>query len=273
MVSKRAKQAEEQPVPSKPAKSRSAQASAKAQANQQTTSSGASATLQRTLGNQQLARLAGNSLMRTPATAAQPTPAVPATRDERMAHVMKLLVDKYKYPVNGAAGLVGNLFAESGLLPNRIEGSKEATPMKAKDAHNKLTDFTPEEVMNRKYKVQGPKKPGIGLAQWTTAGRRKGLFEHEYEGKKLGVAILNHLDAQVDYLVKELESNYSICGFIRSISSSLKPKLGYCKTVYTQARNRLCRLDHKSSHILKQQCQIGSKMASKVLKTAKKTHR
>jgi len=62
--------------------------------------------------------------------------------------------------------------------------------------------------MNRKKGKRGPKKPGIGLAQWTTAARRKGLFEHRYRGAKLGAAILNNLDAQVDYLVAELSSKY-----------------------------------------------------------------
>jgi hypothetical protein len=116
--------------------------------------------------------------------------------------------NKYGYPVNGAAGLVGNLYAESELIPNRVEGSKPATPMRAKDAQGKLTDFSAEDVINRKANVQGPKKPGVGLAQWTTPGRRKGLFEHQVEGQTLGAAILNNLDAQVDYLVAELQSKY-----------------------------------------------------------------
>lgn len=135
--------------------------------------------------------------------------AQPKTKEERMAYVVKRLVEKYGYPVNGAAGLVGNLYAESGLLANRVEGSTEAAPMKAKDAKDKVAEFTPEEVMDRIYKKQGPKLPGIGLAQWTSAARREGLFKHEYEGKVLGAEILNSLDAQIDYLVKELESSYS----------------------------------------------------------------
>lgn len=211
MAGKRAGRVSEKSDSSKPSKTtkpKSTQIAEVGKVSRKTGKQVDTATLQRTIGNQQLAHLANQVVMRAPDEAAQPAPAVPPTKEERMAYVMKLLVDKYKYPVNGAAGLVGNLSAESQLLPNLLEGSQPAAPMRGVDAKGKMTDFTPEDVMNRKHKVQGPKMPGIGIAQWTEASRRKGLFAHEYEGKKLGAAILNHLDAQVDYLVKELESNY-----------------------------------------------------------------
>lgn len=134
------------------------------------------------------------------------TPAAPVTQKERMAYVMGLLVEKYGYPEAGAAGLVGNLSAESVLLTNRIEGSGVDSPMTATNVQGVKMEFTPDDVMNRKYKVSGPHKPGAGIAQWTTTKRRAGLFQHEYNGVVLGAAILNNLDAQVDYLVKELES-------------------------------------------------------------------
>jgi hypothetical protein len=55
----------------------------------------------------------------------------PAPLGGRVLQVMDLLVRRYGYPVNGAAGLVGNLIAESEVLPNRIEGSAIGTPMRA----------------------------------------------------------------------------------------------------------------------------------------------
>jgi len=129
---------------------------------------------------------------------------------ERMRHVMNLLVTQYKYPVNGAAGIVGNLWAESGVIPNRIEGSKPGTPMRAPDFFGRMTDFTPEQVMNRDSKNKiGPKRPGVGLAQWTYSSRRKGLFKHSFKGQTLGAVILYDMDAQVDYLVTELRASYS----------------------------------------------------------------
>ena len=125
---------------------------------------------------------------------------------ERAVYVMRRLIQNYGFPANGAAGLVGNLWAESGLLPNRIEESAESTPMKAPDFSGKRRTFTAPEIMARDFqRRQGPRSPGIGLAQWTSSSRRSGLFQHSYRGRELGAAILFNMDAQIDYLVKELK--------------------------------------------------------------------
>lgn len=144
-----------------------------------------------------------------------PLPVTPLTNwaslspDERMRYVMDLLVREYLYPVNGAAGIVGNLWAESGLLPNRVEGSSMRTPMTAPDFNGRRVEFTAEQVMNRNRATrQGPRLPGVGLAQWTTSSRRAGLFLHTFQGRRLGADILYNMDAQVHYLVTELQTRY-----------------------------------------------------------------
>lgn len=130
-------------------------------------------------------------------------------REARIRRVMELLVGTYHYPVNGAAGLVGNLIAESGVQPDRIEGSHEDTPMRAQDFAGRVRDFTPDEVRDRdRRRRTGPRLPGVGIAQWTSSGRRAGLFRHSFRGRVLGTAILSDLDAQVDYLVTELRRSY-----------------------------------------------------------------
>jgi hypothetical protein len=137
-----------------------------------------------------------------------PGPTMPG-ESARILRVMELLVTRYGYPVNGAAGLVGNLIAESGVLPNRIEGSHSATPMRAPDFTGRVRDWTPDEVRDRSYSRRtGPRLPGIGLAQWTSPDRRRGLFRHVFRGRLLGSAILADLEAQVDYLVTELRGPY-----------------------------------------------------------------
>jgi hypothetical protein len=164
-----------------------------------------------------------------PAPTPNPPPPAPANRPvprdwtlapstERMAYVMRRLMQNYGFPENGAAGLVGNLLAESGVIPNRIEGSSSKTPMRAPDFNGRVTTFSAEQVMNRdRQRRLGPKLPGIGLAQWTTASRRSGLFLHRYGGRQLGAEILYHMDAQIDYLVKELKDRYpSIYTFLRN---------------------------------------------------------
>lgn len=129
--------------------------------------------------------------------------------EQRMVHVMQVLVDSYNFPEAGAAGLVGNLWSESGVLPSRVEGSRPQSPMRARSLAGGTEDFTAEEVMNRDRAAgTGPARPGVGLAQWTSPNRREGLFEHEFQGQQLGAAILFNMDAQVDYLVSELQSTY-----------------------------------------------------------------
>ncbi|HSF86212.1 MAG TPA: phage tail tip lysozyme [Acidimicrobiia bacterium] len=150
-----------------------------------------------------------------PAPKPRPPRRTPGGRDwstvhvnERMVYVMERLVE-YGYPVNGSAGVLGNLYYESGVLPNRIEGSNAKTPMRAPGFDGKKHDFSPEEVMRRKPDAEeGPRKAGIGLAQWTAPPRRRRLFEHEYDGRVLGAAILSDMDAQIDFLVEELRSRY-----------------------------------------------------------------
>lgn len=158
-------------------------------------------------------------------------PGTPAATDwtavpgaQRMARVMTLLAQQYGYPVNGAAGVVGNLWAESSVLPNRIEGSSAETPMRARNFANVVTDFTAEQVMNRNAAARrGPRLPGIGIAQWTFPPRRLGLFRHSFKGRVLGPAILDNLDAQVDYLVSELSSIFgNVDRFLRNPGVSLE---------------------------------------------------
>ncbi len=125
-------------------------------------------------------------------------------RDRRVA-VMRILTQRYGYPVNGAAGVVGNLEAESGIIPNRVQQSKASTPMTSPDSNGVVTTWTAQQIMDRKEGQSGPKTGGIGLAQWTFWTRREGLFKYEYKGTVLGANILFDMDAQLDYLVHELE--------------------------------------------------------------------
>jgi Phage tail lysozyme len=126
-------------------------------------------------------------------------------KDERMLYVMNLLVGTHGYPVNGAAGIVGNLSGESSLIPSRVEGSSEASPTRTADFSGKVTDWTDEQIRDRDYKAKtGPKLPGVGLAQWTTASRRSGFF-----ARPGGTALLYDMDGQVAYLVDELAASFS----------------------------------------------------------------
>jgi hypothetical protein len=125
----------------------------------------------------------------------------------RMLYVMERLVSRYGYGVNGAAGLVGNLAAESGVIPTRIEGSAESSPLRSRNFAGQLTDFTASDVMNRNQAAGvGPASPGIGLAQWTTPDRRSGMFLWGPSGSVLGERAVFNMVGQIDYLVNELRT-------------------------------------------------------------------
>jgi peptidoglycan hydrolase-like protein with peptidoglycan-binding domain len=126
----------------------------------------------------------------------------------RRVRAMTVLIDRYGYPVNGAAGIVGNLEAESGIIPNRVQGSTSKAPMTSSNNHGGTTTWTAEQIMNRVEGQTGPKLGGIGLAQWTFRTRREGLFRHRFQDVRPGPAVLFDMDAQLDYLVHELQSQF-----------------------------------------------------------------
>jgi LysM repeat protein len=127
---------------------------------------------------------------------------------ERILYVMESLTG-HGYVMNAAAGIVGNLTYESGVLPNRIERSAPETPMRSVGFDGAVREFSADEIMRRDQESGvGPRKAGVGLAQWTWRTRRRRLFEHAFQGRVLGPAILFDMDAQVDYLVHELRTSY-----------------------------------------------------------------
>ncbi|MEL7353008.1 MAG: phage tail tip lysozyme [Cyanobacteria bacterium J06560_5] len=141
--------------------------------------------------------------------ATRPTNWAKVPADQRMRYVMKLLVERYGFSPNAAAGIVGNLAAESGVLPNRVEGSSASTPMRARNFAGRRVTFSAAQIANRSRSARrGPKLPGVGLAQWTHPVRRQRLFQHRYKGQILGSAILFSMDAQVDFLVRELRTSF-----------------------------------------------------------------
>ena len=59
--------------------------------------------------------------------------------------------------------------------------------MRARAFDGTTVTFTAEQIRTRDHVAKrGPKLPGVGLAQWTSAGRRAGLFNHRFEDRVLG---------------------------------------------------------------------------------------
>ena len=107
-------------------------------------------------------------------------------------YLMKKINNPY-----GVAGLMGNLQAESGLNPKNLQNSCE-----------KKSGYTDQtytlNVDNGTYTNFANDLYGFGLAQWTSQGRKLGLYN--FKGNKS----IGDLTMQLDYLWKELNTSYKI---------------------------------------------------------------
>lgn len=111
----------------------------------------------------------------------------------------------------GAAGLMGNLYAESGLNPRNLQQSYENALGYSDDSYTNAVD-------NGTYTNFVGDSAGYGIAQWTYWSRKQGLFDFaKSAGKSIG-----DLGMQLDYLWTELNNGYSgVLDLLRSAHSVL----------------------------------------------------
>ena len=97
----------------------------------------------------------------------------------------------------GVAGMMGNLYAESGLRPDNLQ-----------NAYEKRLGYTDASytaaVDNGTYKKFGTDSAGYGLAQWTYHTRKKALLAFAQSKKKS----VGDLGMQLEFLYKELSESY-----------------------------------------------------------------
>ena len=105
----------------------------------------------------------------------------------------------------GTAGLMGNLFAESGLNPENLQNSFQAKLGHTDDSYTKAVD-------NGTYSNFVKDSAGYGLAQWTFWSRKQNLHNFaKNAGKSIG-----DLEMQLNFLYKELSEGY------KSVLAALK---------------------------------------------------
>lgn len=108
----------------------------------------------------------------------------------------------------GVAGLMGNLFAESGLKSTNLQNTFEKKLG--------MTDSTyTEAVDNGSYDNFIKDSAGYGLAQWTFWSRKQALLEFM---KKHGVSI-GHKKKQCEFLVQEIKGYKNTWKVLTSTSS------------------------------------------------------
>ena len=99
----------------------------------------------------------------------------------------------------GAAGLMGNLEAESALNPENLQNSYEKSLGYTDESYTKAVD-------TGTYANFAKDCAGYGLAQWTYGARKQALLAYARAcGKSIG-----DLDMQLDFLLKELSESYPV---------------------------------------------------------------
>lgn len=97
----------------------------------------------------------------------------------------------------GVAGMMGNLYAESGLKSTNLQQTYEKSLNYSDDTYTKAVD-------NGTYVDFGTDRAGYGLAQWTYPTRKAKLLQFaKSQGKSIG-----DLEMQLDFLWKELTGGY-----------------------------------------------------------------
>lgn len=99
---------------------------------------------------------------------------------------------------HGAAGLMGNLYAESALNPHNLQNTYEKKLGLTDDAYTAAVD-------SGSYTNFVRDSAGYGLAQWTYWSRKEGLLAYV---RSLGASV-GDLEAQLGYLFKELSEGYT----------------------------------------------------------------
>lgn len=111
----------------------------------------------------------------------------------------------------GTAGLLGNLQAESGIIPYRLQGDFTSN-------YNKSINYTNNvnSGLYTEYEFVHDSK-GYGLAQWTYYTRKQGLFDMYRSG---GYSSIGDIGLACEYLKYELANRFpSVLAVLRSATS------------------------------------------------------
>lgn len=105
----------------------------------------------------------------------------------------------------GVAGLMGNLYAESGLKPQNLQNSFEKKLGYTDDSYTAAVD-------SGQYTNFVHDSAGYGLAQWTFWSRKEALLNY---AKKTGTSI-GDLVMQLDFLIQELKGYTAVWEVLRT---------------------------------------------------------
>ena len=132
-----------------------------------------------------------------------------------MAQHDKYIWDYFKAKLNneyGTAGLMGNLYAESGLYPNNLQNSFNTSLGYTDAAYTAAVDngsYTKNQFVND--------SAGYGLAQWTYWSRKQAMYEYWKNG---GYSSIGSIELACDYLYYELQHDFpGVLSVLKSATS------------------------------------------------------
>ena len=120
--------------------------------------------------------------------------------------IWNFLMNKINNPY-GVAGLMGNLYAESGLNPRNLQNSGNKKHSLSDDEYTEIVDLG--GISKQKFCNDGY---GYGLAQWTYKTRKEKLYNYCV---KVHLSIGN-LQAQLEYLWIELQKYTGVMKVLKS---------------------------------------------------------
>ena len=110
----------------------------------------------------------------------------------------------------GAAGLIGNLSAESGLVPTRLQGDFSSGYTTSANYTNQVDSGA---ISRSQFVHNGPGGGGYGLAQWTYYTRKEKL----YDFAKQKSTSIGDLGMQLEFLMYELSNSFpGVLGVLRT---------------------------------------------------------
>ena len=115
--------------------------------------------------------------------------------------------DKFKNPY-GVAALMGNLYVESKLNPQDLQGSYERSFGITDEEYTKAVD-------DGSYQSFVRDGAGYGLVQWTYWSRKEGLYNY---AKEQGTSI-GDLNMQLNYIWKEIQLYKTVFNAIKNATS------------------------------------------------------
>ena len=111
----------------------------------------------------------------------------------------------------GVAGVVGNLYAESGLRPNNLQNSYEGKLGMADAEYTEMVDHGTYTNFVRD-------KAGYGLCQWTYWSRKQALLDYA----KVKGASIGDLAMQLGFMMQELNQGYKALVLKLKTATSVK---------------------------------------------------